>query len=153
MSFSTGINDVTLYGNIFPGYKAEKFELKASKSGTKYLAVTMSVARETPKNSEPGAKKSYDYIQCMAFGSVAEYIARYINPRDLAILKGRINTSNYGGKFTQNVQIVSVYSLNKPAGYNNKPDEQTRAANTAQDPDYKDFLNSGDAVDPDDLPF
>lgn len=157
MAFSTGINRVELLGWINPAFKKPAFELQKSKNEVSYIKVSISIERPMPstKQQSQDVKRQYDYVTCTAYGRTAEYIAKYCTPGSRVFAVGAIQTGKYNGQYTMDVRIDSIYSSTNVSGEDGrKPYENPRVQNNyGNDPVMSEYMTSGNAINPDDLPF
>lgn len=83
------MNKVTLIGRT-----TKEIELKYAKSGLGISTFILAVDRRVSKEKN----KETDFIQCKAFGKLAENIANYVSKGNLIGVSGRIQTGSYEAK-------------------------------------------------------
>lgn len=84
------INNVTLMGRL-----TARPDLKQTESGTSVTTICLAVDRRfQPKQGE----KQADFINCVAWRSTAEFIAKYFDKGDLLAVTGEIQTRKYKDK-------------------------------------------------------
>lgn len=93
-----GINRVLLLGRI-----TKDLEIRQSQSGTAVLRFSVAVDRPQ-KNGE----KSADFINCIAFGQMAEFISRYFGKGRMIAIEGNIKTGSYQNKNGDTVYTTDV---------------------------------------------
>ena len=80
-------------------------ELKQTPSGTAVLSFSIAVDRRFS-----GKEKQTDFIDCVAWRTTAEFIARYFIKGDMIAIEGEIQTRNYedkhGGNKRKAVEVV-----------------------------------------------
>lgn len=104
-------------------------ELRRTASGTAVTSFSVAVERDFP-NKESGQKET-DFIDCVAWRSTGEFVAKYFQKGSMAIVDGRLQirgwTDNNGNKRrTSEIVVNSVYfgSAKKDTG----SDEQAQNA-------------------------
>lgn len=122
------INNVTLLGRLTAAP-----ELKATASGTSVTTFCIAIDRRyQPKDGE----KQTDFINCVAWRSTAEFIAKYFSKGDMIAVTGEIQTRNFedknGNKRTAVEVIIAQASFcgGKNGGNNAEEAQQTEAAAT-----------------------
>ena len=98
------MNIVVLIGRLTKG-----IELKKSQNDKYYTRFTLAVPRQT-------AKDETDFINCVAFGKVAELMEKYLHKGDKIGIEGKIQVAKYTTKegekrtqfdvFVDNVQFL-----------------------------------------------
>lgn len=112
-------------------------ELKSIASGKSVL--TFSVAVDRPRAKDQQQKATADFINCVAWEKVAEFIAKWFRKGERILIEGRIQTRSYdsNGQKRWATEVI-VHSAEFC--------ESKSAANTAAD-------NMGTDVSADDIPF
>lgn len=107
-------------------------ELRRTASGTAVTSFSVAVERDFP-NKESGQKET-DFIDCVAWRSTGEFVAKYFQKGSMAVVDGRLQirgwTDNNGNKRrTAEIVANSVYfgSAKKDTG----SDGQAQNAGTA----------------------
>lgn len=77
------LNKATLLGRI-----TKDLNLNYTDNGKEYLKFNIAVNRENEK-------KETDFINCLAWGKMAELIAKYFSKGDRILVHGMIQTGNY----------------------------------------------------------
>lgn len=65
---------------------------------------TLAVNRKYKRDGDPQA----DFIQCVAFGKIAEFAERYFKKGNQILVEGRIQTGSYDGKDGKKVYTTDV---------------------------------------------
>lgn len=133
------MNNFTGIGNI-----VRDIELRKTKTGTSYANITLAI------NGFAGGEKTVDYINCTAWGKVAETLANYCSKGQQIGIEGNLKNNSYtdknGNKInTTNVNIFKIHFTQ--GGKQKKEDKGT----------YVDNFNAGSDLTVDltsaDLPF
>ena len=106
---------------------------------------TVACNRRFKKEGEQDA----DFISCVAFGKVSEFIERYFQKGSSIGLNGRIQTGSYTNKDGQKVYTTDVY-VESVEFVGSKSENQT--ANNDASKKNDDFMNIPDNID-EELPF
>ena len=75
-----------------------------NESGTAVARFSIAVDRRFKREGEPDA----DFFNCVAFGKMAENIAKYFHKGDRMLVSGRIETSQYTNKDGQKATSVQI---------------------------------------------
>lgn len=105
---------------------------------------TVAVNRQYKKDAEQTA----DFISCVAFGKVSEFIERYFQKGSSIGLNGRIQTGSYTNKDGQKVYTTDV--LVERVEFVGSKNEQNPGNDQKKQND--DFMNIPDTID-EELPF
>jgi single-strand DNA-binding protein len=145
--------------SILMGRLTAEPELKHVSNDLAVVNFCLAVDRSYVK---PGAEKTTDFINIVAWRSTAEFVAKYFHKGQLVAVKGSLETRSYQDKDGNNrktFEIVadSVYFAESKKEYqqnNYSTSGQTSGAAhgayaSGQDEDFKEIPISGD----DDLPF
>lgn len=121
----------------------------------KNLAVSnFTIAVRKDYKNENGEYDS-DFINCVSFGNISEYLNKYANKGDLISVKGRIQTRNYEDKEGNKRYITEVF-VDKTTLLSNRKSTQ-QEANEFKDASVKTETNALDSLDlkiqDSDLPF
>lgn len=128
--------------------------MRYSQQGEQQMAVarySLAVNRKTKKDGQQEA----DFINCIAFGKVAEFAERYLQKGTKVIVTGRIQTGSYTNKDGQKVYTTDViveeceFAESKAAGEQSKEEYN----NERQKTDADGFMNIPDGVEDEGLPF
>ena len=84
----SGLNKVTLMGNI-----VRELEIRYTISKKAFLQFT--VACNYSKKTEVGYETAADFIPCVAWGKLAETIAKYFQKGSPIYLEGRVKVRSY----------------------------------------------------------
>ncbi len=134
------LNHCELMGRI-----TAPLELKATTGGKSVLAFTIAVDRG--KNPTTGEKVT-DFINCIAWESIAEFITRYFDKGRMICVEGSIQTRSYKTDEGKNRHITEI-KIDKAHFTGEKVENTTGAKNESQNNDIDDFM----PVDDVDLPF
>lgn len=108
---------------------------------------TLAVDRRIKNDNQPSA----DFISCVAFGKVAEFIEKYINKGTKIVVEGRWQTGSYekdGAKIYTNDCVIESceFAESKKSDTTNEPAPQPADCGDG-------FMNIPDNVKEDELPF
>ena len=96
-----------------------------------------------------------DFINCVSFGNISEYLNKYANKGDLVAVKGRIQTRNYEDKEGNKRYITEVF-VDKTTLLSSRKNTQ-KETNEYKDARVKKETNALDSLDikieDSDLPF
>lgn len=112
-------------------------------------SITLAVDRKYRKEGEQSA----DFINCKAFGKIAEVIEKYVTKGTKIAIVGRIQTGSYTNKdgvkvYTTDVMIEELeFAESRNSQQSN--DNVSRPASRNDDG----FMNIPDSIDDDGLPF
>lgn len=81
------LNKVILMGRL-----TKETELKKTQSGKSVAAFTVAVDRRFQKQGE---EKQTDFINCVSWGTTAEFVGRYFGKGQMIALVGSIQVRNY----------------------------------------------------------
>lgn len=76
---------------VLMGRLTKDVELKESKKGVKYAIFTLAVPRKAEKETT-------DFIECIAFGNLADVIFKYVEKGNRLIVEGTLNIDTYEDK-------------------------------------------------------
>lgn len=94
------INSVILTGKL-----TKNIDLRQTSTGKAMTYFTLAVNRVF--KNEQGVSDA-DFITCVAFGTQAENMARYLTQGSLIAVEGRISTRNFQGKDGKTVYVTEV---------------------------------------------
>lgn len=80
------MNKLELIGRL-----TKDVEVKESKKGTKYANFTLAVQRKAENDKT-------DFIECIAFGNIAEVISKYVEKGNRILVEGTLNIDVYEDK-------------------------------------------------------
>nr|DAS27394.1 MAG TPA: Single strand binding protein [Caudoviricetes sp.] len=143
------MNNVVLTGRI-----VKDLELKYTQNGKAYcrftLAVDRGLSKEKKQEAEANGQPTVDFINCVAWGKVAETINRYTAKGKKVLVYGSIETGSYtaqdGSKrYTTDVLVKRIEIL-EFADNNNTNSQDTKAFGQFDEMPYQEASNE-------DLPF
>lgn len=143
------MNNVGLTGRI-----TKDLELKYTQNGKAYcrftLAVDRGLSKEKKQEAEANGQPTVDFINCVAWGKVAETINRYTAKGKKVLVYGSIETGSYtaqdGSKrYTTDVLVKRIEIL-EFADSNNTNSQDTRPFGQFDELPYQEANNE-------DLPF
>ena len=143
------MNNVGLTGRI-----TKDLELKYTQNGKAYcrftLAVDRGLSKEKKQEAEANGQPTVDFINCVAWGKVAETINRYTAKGKKVLVYGSIETGSYtaqdGSKrYTTDVLVKRIEIL-EFADSNNTNSQDTRPFGQFDEMPYQEATNE-------DIPF
>lgn len=140
------MNRVVLVGRL----ARDPFELRRSAStDTAIISFTLAVDNRS-KREENGA----DFISCVAFNRIAEFIEQYFKKGLLVAVEGRIQTRSYDDRDGKKVFVTEVVCDNVQI-LESKSARENRQENpyTEQAPAKPKAFSAGIDIDEDELPF
>ena len=111
--------------------------------------LTLAVDRKVKADNQPSA----DFISCVAFGKVAEFIEKYINKGTKIVIEGRWQTGSYekdGNKIYTNDCVIDSCEFAESKKSNDNSNDNQPAPQPAECGDG--FMNIPDVVN-EELPF
>lgn len=98
------LNKIVLMGRF-----TKDAELRSTASGKSVASFTLAVDRDFKPNGE----KETDFINCVAWGSTAEFVSKYFNKGSMAAVEGRLQIRPYetenGKRTAAEVVINNIY--------------------------------------------
>jgi single-strand DNA-binding protein len=137
---------MSVYNNCsFIGRITKAPELNVSKGDKEYVAFSLAVQRDFKDNK---GNYGVDFVDLIAWGTRAKFIAKYVTPKDVIGVNGTVMTSMYKDeKSGNNIKNVSFNVGNVSiVSYGNKKED-----NDTQDEDDNEPNN--DIAQTDDAPF
>jgi single-strand DNA-binding protein len=125
------------------GRLTKEVETKQTNAGTAVSRFSIAVDRRVKQ----GEEKKADFINCVAFGKTAEFIAKYFDKGSSIVVIGRIQTGSYDnneGKKVYTTDIV-VEEVHFAGGKKQEGQPQQASVNNSEE-----FVPVSDS---DDLPF
>lgn len=123
-------------------------DLELKNSGDKAVArFTLAVDRRYSKNEERKA----DFINCVAFGNIANFASNYFKKGDPMTLEGRIMTSSYTNREGKTVYSTDVVADSIEFALGGKRTNDNNNNQTVSN-DNNSFMNIPDGIE-DELPF
>ena len=114
--------------------------------------ITLAVDRRFKRD---GDEQTADFISCVSFSKVAEFMERYVKQGTKLVIEGRIQTGSYTNKDGQRVYTTEVvvenceFAESKGAASESNNASRPEPTNAAGDG----FYNIPDGVDDPNLPF
>ena len=143
------INNVILAGRL-----AKEPELRKTQTNKSVLSFTLACNR---KFKNENGKVEADFINCVAWGQSAEYLAGYAHQGDLIGAEGSIQTRNYDGQngrvYVTEIICDSVCILSRKMNEEIKNVKLMSNPNWDKSPSYKVNGEKEDLIDKDNLPF
>lgn len=101
-----------------------------------------------------GDEQTADFISCVAFGRVAEFMEKYGHKGTKFVLEGRIQTGSYTNKdgqrvYTTDVVVENVEFAESKSSNSGNTDSASQPAPAGADG----FMNLPEGIDDEDLPF
>lgn len=153
------INNVTLVGRL-----TKDIEIRKTNSGKSNASFSLAVNRRFKQEGQPDA----DFINCVAWGSVADALSKYTSKGSLIGITGRIQTRSYesNGKKVYVTEVivneVTFLESKKQDQTYQQPTQPQQYQHQSQPPQYQQQTfahdqngNYGETIDiqSDDLPF
>lgn len=148
------MNKVILMGRLTrdPDVRYSTSDGASSASVARY---TLAVDRRYKKENEPTA----DFINCVAFGKVAEFAERYLHQGTKIVIDGRIQTGSYTNKdgnkvYTTDVVVEnSEFAESKATAQQNGVNTDTAKPARPSSTDADGFMSIPDNLGDEGLPF
>lgn len=130
-------------------------ELRYTQSGKAVASFTLAVDRDF--TSRDGGERETDFINCVAWGTTAEFVSKYFDKGKMAIVAGRLQMRNYTDKDGNKRTAAEVVAANVYFG-GSKQTEQHSSAPKRDINELNKFSgtrweNVEDDEDDEDLPF
>jgi single-strand DNA-binding protein len=101
---------------ILIGRLTKDAELRVTPSGVKVSSFTIAVDRGMSKESKAQAQQkgepTADFINCVCFNKIAEFVATYCKKGNLVAVDGKIQTRSYDDKTGKKVYVTEVVVSN-----------------------------------------
>ena len=113
---------------ILTGRLTKDIEIKKSASGLS--VTTFTVASDRPKSKDK--EKETDFISCVAWRNIADYLNNYAHKGDMVALEGRLQTRSYDNTRGEKVYVTEVIVDNiqlLSQAQNNAQNAQKQATN------------------------
>lgn len=113
---------------ILTGRLTKDIEIKKSASGLSVTTFTVASDRSKSKDKE----KETDFISCVAWRNIADYLNNYAHKGDMVALEGRLQTRNYDNTRGEKVYVTEVIVDNiqlLAQAQNNAQNAQKQATN------------------------
>ena len=138
------INRVVLVGRI-----TKDPELRKTQSGTSVVSFTIACNRRVPSQGQDA-----DFINCVAWGKTADFMAQYAKKGALLGLEGRIQTRSYDDKDGKRVYVTEVVADSVQFLESKKQAENVQnEAYTAPVMQNNECADYESDIETDDLPF
>lgn len=143
------MNNVVLTGRI-----TKDLELKYTQNGKAYcrftLAVDRGLSKEKKQEAEANGQSTVDFINCVAWGKVAETLSKYTAKGKKILVNGSIETGSYtaqdGSKRYTTDVLVNRIEILEFVDNNNVNNQDTRPFGQFDEMPYQEASNE-------DLPF
>lgn len=112
-------------------------------------SITLAVDRKYKKEGEQSA----DFINCKAFGKIAEVIEKYVTKGTKIAIVGRIQTGSYTNKDGVKVYTTDVMIEELEFCESRNSQQTQNTTKPAPAPSDDGFMNIPDSIDDDGLPF
>lgn len=130
------MNRAIIIGNI-----VRDIELRFTNTGKEVANFTVAVSRNY------GEKKETDFINCMAWGKIAENMAKFLSKGSKVAVEGRIQVSNYDNKEGLKVYRTEIVADNVEFLDTKKKEETNETLKQAEE------AFKGATIDDSELPF
>ena len=113
---------------ILTGRLTKDIEIKKSASSLSVTTFTVASDRSKSKDKE----KETDFISCVAWRNIADYLNNYAHKGDMVALEGRLQTRNYDNTRGEKVYVTEVIVDNiqlLAQAQNNAQNAQKQATN------------------------
>lgn len=136
------MNKVILMGRLVrnPDVKYTQGQIQ-----TAVARFTLAVDRRYKKENEQSA----DFISCIAFGKIGEFVEKYLNKGTKIVLDGHWQTGSYTNKDGQKIYTNDCIVENIDFAESKKAESTQQPQPT----DAKGFIPIPDDIDEDELPF
>jgi single-strand DNA-binding protein len=139
------MNEVRLMGKL-----TKDPELQTSKNGNHYMRFAISTKKEYVKKDDAG-RNQLDFVNIIAYGGIAEYIAKHCRKGMYLVLKATVATVKTEYKGVTSWNNVITANMVEPV-WGTGEGQQTE--NTFTDSDLASFADiDTSAIDPEQLPF
>lgn len=136
------MNKVILMGRLTRDAEIRYSEKDNSKAIARY---TLAVDRRYKRD---GDEQTADFISCVAFGRIAEFLERFGQRGIKFVIEGRIQTGSYKNKDGQTVYTTTVFTENIEFAESKRSENEAGAGSV----DESGFMNIPDGID-EDVPF
>lgn len=148
------MNKVILMGRLTSD---PKMDWTRSEDSKQYATYTLAVNRRFKRNGEQEA----DFINCVAWGAMAEFAEKYMKKGVMFAVEGRLNVRSWDdaeGKkhWTTTVVVENCYFTGSKRDAESKPAQSKPAAQTGKQmglAEQEGFYPIDETVEDDDLPF
>ena len=147
------MNKVILMGRLTSD---QKMDWTRSEDSKQYATYTLAVNRRFKRNGEQEA----DFINCIAWGAMAEFAEKYMKKGAMFAVEGRLNVRSWekdGERhWTTTVVVENCYFTGSKRDAESKPAQSKPAAQTGKQmglAEQEGFYPIDETVEDDDLPF
>ncbi len=122
---------------------------------------SLAVDRRFARNSSDG--QTADFINCVAFGKTAEFMEKYTHKGTKLVVEGRIQTGSYTNKdgnkvyttdvVVENTEFAESKASAASSGFADMGNVEGASAARPEGRPGEGFMNVGDGVDDEGLPF
>ena len=147
------MNKVILMGRLTSD---PKMDWTRSEDSKQYATYTLAVNRRFKRNGEQEA----DFINCVAWGAMAEFAEKYMKKGAMFAVEGRLNVRSWekdGERhWTTTVVVENCYFTGSKRDAESKPAQSKPAAQTGKQmglAEQEGFYPIDETVEDDDLPF
>lgn len=127
--------------------------------GEQALAVARFTLAVDRKFKREGDRQTADFISCVAFGKIAEFVEKYCHQGTKLVVEGRIQTGSYtnrdGAKvYTTDVVVENAeFAESKATASRDNNSKPPAEGYPEESTDEDGFMNIPDGVDEEGLPF
>lgn len=137
------LNKVILMGRL-----TRPPELRYTTNNTAVTSFTLAIDRD---RKGPNGEKQTDFLDCVAWGRLAEFVAQWFAKGTMAIVVGRVQSRNWedknGGKRVSievNCDEVSFGETKKAREANGQEEPDRREIGPTVEPDFQELDDDGD---------
>ena len=124
---------------IFVGYVGKDPDIRYSKAGNAVANFSVAVS-EKWKDTNGEKKERTEWVQCAAFGKLAEIVEKYVNKGSLVYVEGRMQTKEYNGKYYTNIALENMTILKQPGGQQSGNEQEDMRSNEQESLPYDDDI-------------
>lgn len=137
------LNHVAIAGRI-----TKQPEMRTTQSGKNVTSFTVAVERDY----QPGGEKKVDFINCVIWGSGANFVSTYFSKGSMILVTGRMESRQWEDKHSQKRTDWEINCDHVYFGGDKRQESNDYQPTQAQNVSAADFTELED-VDPEDLPF
>ncbi len=137
------INVAVLVGRLTKDPVARK-----SQSGSTVTGFTIAIDRVVPA----GKEKQTDFINCVVFGKIADFVEQYVRKGFLVGVTGRIQTRTYDDNSGKKVYVTEVIAAHVQ-NYEPRVKQGVQAPQQSYQDDYESDPSAPLDISSDELPF
>ena len=98
---------------IFIGYVGKDPDIRYSSAGNPVANFSVAVS-EKWKDTNGEKKEKTEWVQCAAFGKLAEIVEKYVKKGSLVYVDGRMQTREHNGKYYTSIALENMTILKQP---------------------------------------